>query len=116
MTPFGLKMRHLRKEKGVTQAVMAKALHVSPAYLSALENGKRGKPSWAMVQDIIQYFEVIWDDAEEIESLAKVSHPRVVVDTRNLSPKATELANHISYHINTFSEKKIEEIIKVIKA
>ena len=40
-TPFGKAVRHLRDRKGVSQKDMAKALGVSPAYLSALENGKR---------------------------------------------------------------------------
>ena len=39
------------------------------------------------------YFNVIWDDAEELERLAETSHPRVIVDTSGLSPAATELAN-----------------------
>ena len=60
---------------------MAAALGVSAAYLSALEHGRRGVPSWAMVQKIIGYFNVIWDDAEELQRLAETSHPRVVIDT-----------------------------------
>ena len=45
MTPFGKKLREMRREKGVTLTDMAEALEVSPAYLSALEHGKRGRPS-----------------------------------------------------------------------
>ena len=63
-TPFGKAVRHLRDRKGVSQKEMAVALGVSPAYLSALEHGRRGRPSWAQVQAIIGYFNVIWDEAE----------------------------------------------------
>ena len=49
MTPFGREIRKMRSERGVTLSDMAKALQVSPAYLSALEHGKRGKPSIPMV-------------------------------------------------------------------
>lgn len=45
MTPFGEKLRALRDARGITQAELASALDVSPAYLSALEHGKRGAPS-----------------------------------------------------------------------
>ncbi len=46
---------------------MAAALGgVSAAYLSALEHGRRGAPGWPMVQKIIGYFIIIWDDAEEL--------------------------------------------------
>jgi transcriptional regulator with XRE-family HTH domain len=93
MTPFGEKLRQLRQTRGVTLALMAKAVNVSPAYLSALEHGKRGRPSWQLVQRVIAYFNIIWDDAEELVKLARVSHPRITIDTAGLSPKSTELAN-----------------------
>uniref|UniRef100_UPI00146FE038 helix-turn-helix domain-containing protein n=1 Tax=Escherichia coli TaxID=562 RepID=UPI00146FE038 len=50
MTPFGRKLRELRAERGITLKDMAAALRVTPAYLSALEHGKRGRPSWRLVQ------------------------------------------------------------------
>ncbi len=68
-------------------------LRVSPAYLSALEHGRRGQPTWDLLQRIITYFNIIWDEAEELQNLAAVSHPRVVIDTSGLSPQATQLAN-----------------------
>ncbi len=71
MTYFGEKIRELRADKGVSQADMAKALEVTPAYLSALEHGKRGVPSFSFMQKTIQYFGLIWDDAENLQSLAK---------------------------------------------
>ena len=75
MTPFGEKVRALRREKGVSQGQMAEALGVSGAYLSALEHGRRGRPSWYLLQRMIGYLGVIWDDAEELERLAELSHP-----------------------------------------
>ena len=93
MTPFGLKMRALRKKKGVNQREMAKQIDVSAAYLSALEHGHRGKPSWQLLQRITGYFNIIWDEEEELHRLAEMSHTRVVVDTENLSASATSLAN-----------------------
>lgn len=59
MTPFGERMRLLRRERRVTQKEMAAALGVSAAYLSALEHGRRGRPTWALVQKAIGYFNVI---------------------------------------------------------
>ena len=116
MTPFGAKIRALRRERGVSQKDMAKALGVSAAYLSALEHGRRGAPSWAMVQKIIGYFNVIWDDAEELERLAETSHPRVVVDTSGLSPAATELANLLAASIGRLKPDEIRGLIDQIEA
>ncbi len=72
MTPFGIRLRELREERGVTQKEMAAALRVSPAYLSALEHGRRGQPTWDLLQRIITYFNIIWDEAEELQNLAAV--------------------------------------------
>ncbi len=99
MTPFGAKVRELRRKKGVTLKQMAGALELSPAYLSALEHGHRGRPTPALVVQICEYFHLIWDDYEEMHRLARLSHPRVTIDTSGLSPEATELANLLAERI-----------------
>ena len=111
MTPFGERLRKLRLEKNVTQKHMAQALGVSSAYLSALEHGKRGRPSWHLVQGVIAYFNIIWDDAEDLARLAKISHPRITIDTAGLSPSATELANRRARDIAKLHETKIRKLI-----
>jgi transcriptional regulator with XRE-family HTH domain len=114
VTPFGEKLRQLRLERGVAQKDMAAAIGVSAAYLSALEHGRRGVPNWAMVQKIIGYFNVIWDEAEELETLAWASDPRVVVDTAGLSPRATMLANRLAERIASLSEEDIAQLAALL--
>lgn len=113
MTPFGEKMRALRTARGVTQKEMAAAMGISSAYLSALEHGRRGRPNWLLVQKIIAYFNVIWDEAEEIVRLARMSHPRVVVDTSALGPQATALANRIADEIADISEEDCRRLLEI---
>jgi transcriptional regulator with XRE-family HTH domain len=114
MTPFGQKLRTMRAERSITLKDMAGALGVSPAYLSALEHGHRGAPAWYLVQRIITFFNVIWDEAEEIERLAQISHPRIVVDTSGLGPEATELANKFARQIGTLSETDIRALLGLL--
>jgi transcriptional regulator with XRE-family HTH domain len=117
LTPLGVKLRQLREARGVSQAEMAEALNVSSAYLSALEHGKRGLPNWAFVQRIVGYFNLIWDDADELETLAFISHPRVVVDTVDLSPNATRLANVFAQRIGHLSANDciyLENVIEML--
>jgi transcriptional regulator with XRE-family HTH domain len=104
-------MRELRRQKGVTLKEMAAALGVSPAYLSALEHGRRGRPSKLRLHQICAFFNIIWDEAEELERLAALSHPRVVVDTAGLAPEATELANLLAQKIGRLSPEKIGRIL-----
>jgi len=115
MTPFGMKVRELRKSKGITMKVMAKDLEVSSAYLSALEHGKRGKPGPGFVMQVAGYFNLIWDDAEELKDLAALSHPRIVMDTVDCSANATLLANLLSRRISRLDEETIEDLIARIE-
>jgi transcriptional regulator with XRE-family HTH domain len=115
MTPFGEKLRALRDERGITLKHMAEALNVSSAYLSALEHGKRGRPSWRLVQAVIAYFNIIWDDAEDLVKLARISHPRIIIDTAGLNPKATEFANRLSQTINKLDDQRITTMMAVLE-
>ena len=114
MTPFGERMRRLRAERGVTLKAMAMAVGVSPAYLSALEHGKRGRPGWHLIQRIIAYFNIIWDEAEEVVRLARISHPRIVIDTSGLDPKATALANRLADDIGRLDTRSLAEMLAVL--
>ena len=110
MTPFGEKVRALRKERGLTQTEMAASLGVSSAYLSALEHGRRGRPTWDLLQRIIGFLNVIWDEAEELERLAELSHPKIVVETAGLSPDATALANRLAETIAQLSGEDVRQL------
>ena len=114
MTPFGERMRKLRTERNVTLKQMAEEIGVSSAYLSALEHGKRGRPGWHLLQRIISYFNIIWDEAEDVVRLARISHPRVVIDTSGLEPSATELANRLADDISALDQKDLSEMLAVL--
>jgi transcriptional regulator with XRE-family HTH domain len=108
MTPLGAKLRALREARGVSLKQMAAALGVSSAYLSALEHGRRGKPTGFLLHRIIAYFNVIWDEAEELQRLAEISDPKVSIDTGGLSPEATELANRLRDDISRLDTEDLK--------
>ncbi|HLI10169.1 MAG TPA: helix-turn-helix transcriptional regulator [Alphaproteobacteria bacterium] len=111
MTPFGERVRQLRRQRGVTLRRMAQDLAISAAYLSALEHGRRGRPSSGLVHQICTYFGLFWDDAEALERLARLSHPRVMVDTTGLSAAKTELANLLAERIRELPDTDAAELI-----
>ena len=116
MTPFGEKMRKLRADRAITLKQMSTAIGVSSAYLSALEHGKRGRPGWHLIQRIIAYFNIIWDEAEEVSRLARISHPRITIDTSGLNPLATELANRLADDIGKLEPQTLNEMLAVLSA
>ena len=114
MTPFGRRVRELRAARGVTLAQMAQALGVTPAYLSALEHGKRGQPTFNLIQGAIHHLGVIWDEADELVRLADLSHPRVVIDTAGLDPEATLLANRLAREIDLLEGEDLRRLAAVL--
>ena len=107
-------MRLLRRERGLLLKDMAAHLGVSSAYLSALERGERGKPTWALIQGVIHYFNIIWDEADELARLADLSDPRVKIDTAGTNPRLTLLANRLAREVGDCSAEDVETILAVL--
>jgi transcriptional regulator with XRE-family HTH domain len=114
MTPFGERVRQLRRQRGRSLKDMAAHLGVSSAYLSALERGDRGRPTWTLVQGIIGYFNIIWDEAEDLQRLADLSYPKPKIDTAGKGAKATFVANRLSREIGSLSDADLDAIIAVL--
>ena len=89
---------------------------MSAAYLSALEHGRRGAPSAGLVHQVNEFFGLIWDDAEELARLARLSHPRVTVNTAGLTPEQTALANRIAHSIRRLSPETVAAMHAVLDA
>jgi transcriptional regulator with XRE-family HTH domain len=116
MTPFGARLRGLRADRGLTLKDLAEALQVSAAYLSALEHGKRGSPSAGLVHQVNEYFGLIWDEADVLSRLARLSNPRVTVNTAGLTPEQTALANRIAQMIRRLLPESVAALHAVLDA
>jgi transcriptional regulator with XRE-family HTH domain len=114
MTPLGAKLRELRKARGVLQRDLAAAIQVSPAYLSALEHGHRGAASAGLIHQICDYFGLIWDDADELRSLARQSRPRLKFNAAGLTPEQTALANRLSGMLRNLDDSTVLAINKLL--
>ena len=115
MTPFGLKIRDWRYRKNFTLYQQATALGVTPAYLSALETGMRGRPSSVLVDQICVWLGLIWDDAEELKRLAALSHPKPSINARGSSAEAVYLANLLAKNINRLSPDDCRLLVDLIR-
>ncbi len=114
MTPFGRRVREHRAKRGITLAQMAEGLGVTPAYLSALEHGRRGTPTFDLLQRIAGYFNIIWDEAEDLFALAGFSAPRVSLDTSGLPAQHTAFANRLARMIRQLDPDVIEEMDRLL--
>lgn len=114
LTPFGERVRELRRERGLQLKHMANSLGVSSAYLSALERGERGRPTWTLLQGVIHYFGIIWDEADELQRLADMSETKPQIDARGTGPCAMLVANRIAREFAQLNETEIEQIAAVL--
>ena len=114
MTPFGGKLRDWRHRKNRPLHQQAEALGVTAAYLSALETGTRGRPSAVLVDQICVWLGLIWDDAEELKRLARLSHPKPTVNARGSSAEAIYLANFLAQNIDRLSSVDCKLVIDLM--
>ena len=115
MTPFGTEMRRIRKERGLTLQQQADSLSVSPAYLSALEHGKKGRPSAALIDQICVWLNLIWDDAEALKRKAVMSHPRPVIQVAGLHENAVLIANLLSHNIDRLTPQQSRALLHQLR-
>ena len=110
MTPFGVKLKYIRTERHKSLKDLSKALKVSIAYVSMLENGKRGRPADGLIELICSYFNLSWEEADELKFLAKHSDINTKMNSEKLSLNATMLTNVLKNNIKWLTE---EQLIKL---
>ncbi|WP_372424079.1 helix-turn-helix domain-containing protein [Salinarimonas chemoclinalis] len=114
LTPFGRRVRRLRAARGLQLKDMAAHLGVSSAYLSALERGERGRPTFTLVQGTIHYFGVIWDEADELQRLAELSDPAPRIPAAGAGPDAMLLANRLAREIGALDADRVAAMLAIL--
>jgi transcriptional regulator with XRE-family HTH domain len=79
LTPFGKQVRTYRLDANVTLSDMAHALKVTPAYLSAVETGRK-PPNDELVRRIVAYLQTLNTDAHGLFALAHVNGKELPLD------------------------------------
>ena len=111
MTPFGIKLNHIRVKRNRSLKDLSKALKVSIAYISMLENGKRGRPADGLIELICSYFNLSWEEADELKFLAKHSDINTKMNSEKLSLNATMLTNVLKNNIKWLTEEQLKNLI-----
>ncbi len=114
MTPFGEHLRALRSARGMTLKQFAAALQLSSAYVSALEHGRRGVPSTGLLHQVCEALGLIWEEADELARLARLSNPRVIVNTAGLSPQQMALANRLAQRIRQLPPVTVDAMHRLL--
>ena len=110
MTPFGIKLKHIREQRHKSLKDLSKALKVSIPYVSMLENGKRGRPADGLIELICSYFNLSWEEADELKFLAKHSDINTKMNSEKLSLNATMLTNVLKNNIKWLTEEQLKQL------
>ena len=115
MTPFGIKLKYIRTERHKSLKDLSKALKVSTAYVAMLETGKRGRPADGLIELICSYFNLSWEEADELKYLAKHSDINTKMNSENLSLCATMLTNVLKNNIKWLADEQLKKLITTIQ-
>ena len=110
MTPFGIKLKDIREQRHKSLKDLSKALKVSIPYVSMLENGKRGRPADGLIELICSYFNLSWEEADELKFLAKHSDINTKMNSEKLSLNATMLTNVLKNNIKWLTEEQLKKL------
>jgi hypothetical protein len=67
-----------------------------------------------LIHQICDAMGLLWEEADELERLARLSHPRIVVNTAGLSPERTALANRLARTIRTLPPETVTALLAVL--
>lgn len=112
---FGNRVRYLRQQNGISQRALAEKLGVSPAYLSLLESGKKGRPSDRIIHAICHQFGLIWDDADALFVMADNSRRIIKVDASQLDNRKTEAAKLFADKLPKLTEEQVQQLFTILQ-
>ena len=113
VTAFGKFCRKLRIDRGQIMLNMAELLQVSPAFLSAVENGKKNIPSqWG--KKIIELYNLPKDKADELFSAIDRSKDEVRISLMEHSEQDRDLVIAFAREFKSLDTKQKEEIFNML--
>ena len=110
---FGLKIKHLREAKKVTDPAFslrrfAEAVGLSPTFISKIENGEFDPPR---AEKIIKMAELLGTDPDELLELAGRADPDLVEQV-----KKPQVADFLRTATENLNEKQLRELTEKIRA
>lgn len=113
VTSFGKFLRNLRMDVGELLLDMASKLHVSPAFLSGVENGKRKIPE-GWLDEISGLYGLTDEQSAKMKESYFDSNDKVDIVLNNLQDKQRNLAIAFARRLDSIPESDIERILKIL--
>ena len=113
VTAFGKFCRKLRIDKSQIMLDMATNLGVSPAFLSAVENGKKNVPQkW--LDDLAKIYKLSIDDYQELKKAIELSVLEVKFNLQKENNNDREIIIAFAREFKTMDNARKEQIRKLL--
>ena len=113
-TKLGDFLRSIRVKADISLRKMSSDLGISPAFLSAVENGKKKIPdSWLTL--IPETYHLNDKETEEFKNIAYESFDVVELNIANASESNKKLAIRFARRFEDIDEKTSEELLKIFE-
>ncbi len=113
-TKFGKYLRKLRIDKSMVIRDMAEILGVSPAYLSAIELGKRAIPN-SFVNSLCSAFKLSDEERGNMQQLVDVSQPSIKIDLTDADESNRETMLAFARKFKELDDEQLNKLNKMLK-
>jgi len=113
VTSFGKFLRNLRMDVGELLLEMAAKLHVSPAFLSGVENGKRKIPEGWLAR-IASLYKLSDEQSAKMKDAYFDSNNKVDIGLDELQDNQRNLAIAFARRLDSMPDSDIAEILKIL--
>lgn len=114
LTPLGKMMRKLRIDQGEKLFDIAKALGVTPSFVSAVELGSKSATS-ELLRKVIAHYRLEQKQADDLLEAARLSKKDLKIELIGKSDKSRELAVAFARQFPTLDEVKIRELLGFLR-
>lgn len=114
LTSVGRFLRKLRIDEGEILRDMARKLGVSPAFLSAVENGKKKVPE-AWLPKLKELYSLSSEQIAELKDAIVESSDTIELNIRNASTENRQLAVSFARQFDTLDEETTKKLFNILK-
>ncbi len=112
VTPLGKLLRIIRINSDETSAQMAKKLHISPSYLSSIENGNRKIP-YDLLELVTTAYKLTENDVTRLKGAIISSSELLSIQTKHFKENQQQLLYGL--YKNEISEEDAKKILEIIR-
>ncbi len=115
MSPFGLMLRYMRNERGISLKSLAARVGISQKSLSAIETGRRHPPDQGLVEKISQALELGATEIHRLRESVNHSSPAIRIPY-GATPRAYRLVHRLINRLDRLSARDMESIQAILES